>query len=104
MKYNIVLLNYGITDINGTYFTKIEYCFSRKENYIESVRINGVIPLQMYLKGNLKNHFKLSDIFNEYEIEGIEVADIKKPLNKKFKPIKITNLTTKYVIDLLEQK
>lgn len=100
IKYQFILLNYGLVKINDSAFTKLEYTFSKKEQYVRTDRVTGVTPIQLFIPKNIINQLKVDYIYNEFEIEGEEVPDIKKPMNKKFKATKLTNLITKDVIDL----
>lgn len=95
MEYQVILLNYGLTDIEGNVFTKLEYCFATKDNFVESKRLIGVTPQQIFVKGDIAKYLEKNDILKVFSFKGDLVSDFKKPLNKKFKLTELTNLTDK---------
>lgn len=95
MEYQIILLNYGLTDIEGNVFTKLEYCFATADNFVESKKLIGVIPQQIFIKGDYAKFLNIKDILKVFLFKGELVSDFKKPLNKKFKLTEFTNLTDK---------
>lgn len=95
MEYQVILLNYGLTDIEGNVFTKLEYCFATPDNFVQSKKIIGVTPQQIFIKGDHAKFLNIKDILKVFLFKGELVSDFKKPLNKKFKLTELTNLTDK---------
>lgn len=104
MKQDIILLNFGLVQIEDSEFFRIEYCFANKKMFVDTEKRKGVLPHQIFIKKNLSKYFSIDDVFTTYELYGELVDDYKNPLNQKFKPTKIINTQSKVVINISEQK
>ncbi len=104
MKQSIILLNYGLVDIEGSSFFRIEYCFADRKMFVDTEKRKGALPHQIFLKKDLSRYFSIEDVFTTYELYGELVDDYKNPLNQKFKATKIINTQSKSVINISEQK
>lgn len=100
MKYSIILLNYGLFNIEGKTFTKLECSFAKKDMYVESKKVNGVVPFQIFILGDYTDKLSINDVYQCFDVEGEMITDPQKPMNKKFKPIKLINTMSKNVINL----
>lgn len=102
VKFQIVLLNHGKVKIGEKTFYKLEYCFADKEHYLNTERVKGVVPTQLFIAKDLSNVLKVDHTYKAFELTGEYVPDYEKPLNKKFKLKKMLDIADKNVINISE--
>lgn len=102
VKFQIVLLNHGKVKIKDKDFYKLEYCFADKEHYINTERLKGVVPLQLFVAKDLSSKLKVEDTYHTFELQGEMIPDYQKPLNKKFKLKKMIDTQSKNAISVSE--
>lgn len=102
VKFQVVLLNHGKVKIGEKQFYKLEYCFADKEHYLNTDRVKGVVPVQLFISYDLSNKLKLEDVYHTFELHGEMIPDYQKPMNKKFKLLKMVDTQSKNVISVSE--